>query len=87
MTQPLISIITISWNCADAVEKTMRSVLSQRFTDFEYIVIDGGSTDGTADIIRRHSNSLSYWVPKRTGVSPMPSIKGSRRPKANTSAC
>jgi len=70
MTQPLISIITISYNCADAVEKTMRSVLSQRYRDFEYIVIDGGSTDGTAGIIRRHSNSLAYWVSEKDrGIS------------------
>ncbi len=70
MTQPMISIITISYNCADALEKTMRSVLSQRYSDFEYIVIDGGSTDGTADIIRRHSDSLSYWVSEKDrGIS------------------
>jgi len=70
MTTPLISIITISYNCADAVEKTIRSVLSQRFTDYEYIVIDGGSTDGTADIIRRHSDNLAYWVSEKDrGIS------------------
>jgi len=65
MTRPLISIITISYNCADAVEKTIQSVLSQRFTDYEYIVIDGGSSDGTADVIRRYSESLSYWVSEK----------------------
>jgi len=70
MTQPLISIITIAYNCADAIERTIRSVLSQRFTDFEYIIIDGGSTDGTADIVRRNSGSLSYWVSERDrGIS------------------
>jgi glycosyltransferase involved in cell wall biosynthesis len=70
MTQPLISIITISYNCADAVEKTIRSVLSQQYPDFEYIVIDGGSTDGTADIIRRHSPNLAYWVSEKDrGIS------------------
>ncbi|MBN9380321.1 MAG: glycosyltransferase [Chitinophagaceae bacterium] len=70
MTRPLISIITISYNCADAVEKTIQSVLSQRSTDYEYIVIDGGSTDGTADVIRRHSESLSYWVSEKDrGIS------------------
>jgi glycosyltransferase involved in cell wall biosynthesis len=70
MAQPLISIITISYNCADAIERTIHSVLSQRFTDFEYIIIDGGSTDGTADIIRRHSQHLSYWVSEKDrGIS------------------
>lgn len=70
MTQPLISIITISYNCADAIERTIRSVLSQRYTDFEYIIIDGGSTDGTADIICRHNPHLAYWVSEKDrGIS------------------
>ena len=70
MAQPLISIITISYNCADAIEKTIRSVLSQRYTDFEYIIIDGGSTDGTADIICRHNPHLAYWVSEKDkGIS------------------
>jgi glycosyltransferase involved in cell wall biosynthesis len=70
MAQPLISIITISYNCASAIEKTIRSVLSQRFTDFEYIIIDGGSTDGTADIICRHNPHLAYWISEKDrGIS------------------
>jgi len=70
MAQPLISIITISYNCADAIEKTIRSVLSQRYTDFEYIIIDGGSTDGTADIICRNNPHLAYWVSEKDkGIS------------------
>lgn len=70
MAQPLISIITISYNCADAIERTIRSVLSQRFTDFEYIIIDGGSTDGTADIVCRHNPHLAYWVSEKDrGIS------------------
>jgi glycosyltransferase involved in cell wall biosynthesis len=70
MAQPLISIITISYNCAEAIERTIRSVLSQRFTDFEYIIIDGGSTDGTADIVCRHNPHLAYWVSEKDrGIS------------------
>ncbi|HVU56182.1 MAG TPA: glycosyltransferase family 2 protein [Puia sp.] len=70
MAQPLISIITISYNCADAIEKTIRSVLAQRYTDFEYIIIDGGSTDGTSDIICRHNPHLAYWVSEKDrGIS------------------
>jgi glycosyltransferase involved in cell wall biosynthesis len=70
MAQPLISIITISYNCADAIERTIHSVLSQRFADLEYIIIDGGSTDGTADVIRRHQQSLAHWASERDrGIS------------------
>ena len=70
MAQPLISIITISYNCADAIERTIHSVLSQRFADLEYIIIDGGSTDGTAEVILRHSESLAYWVSEKDqGIS------------------
>jgi len=70
MAQPLISIITISYNCADAIERTIRSVLSQRNKDFEYIIIDGGSTDGTADVICRHNPHLAYWVSEKDrGIS------------------
>jgi glycosyltransferase involved in cell wall biosynthesis len=65
MTRPQISIVTISYNCADVIERTIQSVLSQRFTGYEYIIIDGGSTDGTADIIRRYSESISYWVSEK----------------------
>ncbi|HEY4206393.1 MAG TPA: glycosyltransferase family 2 protein [Puia sp.] len=70
MSQPLISIVTISYNCANAIERTIRSVLSQRFTDFEYIIIDGGSTDGTADIVCRHNPHLAYWISEKDrGIS------------------
>ncbi len=49
MSQPLFSIITITLNCADAAERTARSVLAQDFADVEYLVKDGGSTDGTPE--------------------------------------
>ncbi len=58
----MISVITICKNEAKYIEKTIRSVLNQSYGDIEYIVIDGGSTDGTADIISRYSDQLSYFV-------------------------
>ncbi|KAB1067021.1 glycosyltransferase [Tamlana haliotis] len=58
----LISIITINYNDLEGLKKTMTSVLSQTFKDVEYIVIDGGSTDGSKDYIKSHEDDLAYWV-------------------------
>ena len=58
---PLISVITVSFNSADFMEHCMQSVLAQEFDDFEYIVIDGGSTDGTRGIIEKYGDRLAYW--------------------------
>jgi glycosyltransferase involved in cell wall biosynthesis len=57
-----LSIITINYNNASGLEKTIRSVLSQSYKDFEYIVIDGGSTDGSKEILEGYSNKIDYWV-------------------------
>lgn len=57
-----ISVVTVCYNVADTIEHTMLSVLGQTYPDVEYIVIDGGSDDGTADIIRKYANRLAYWV-------------------------
>ena len=68
---PYISVITVSFNAADFIEQTIQSVLSQSYPALEYIIIDGGSTDGTVDIIRRYASRLAYWHsrPDR-GVAP-----------------
>lgn len=60
-----LSIITVSFNAAKTLRSTINSVLSQKDVAWEYIIIDGGSTDGTVDIIKEHSDRLSYWVSER----------------------
>lgn len=57
-----ISVVTVCYNAVDTIEETMRSVLDQTYPDVEYIVIDGSSTDGTVDIIKKYSDRLAYWV-------------------------
>lgn len=58
----MISIITVSYNCCNNIENTIRSVLSLKFPNIEYIIVDGGSNDGTVDIIRKYSNMISYFI-------------------------
>jgi glycosyltransferase involved in cell wall biosynthesis len=59
---PLLSVITVVYNGAAHLEETIQSVLQQSFNDYEYLIIDGGSSDGTVDIIRRYDAHLAYWV-------------------------
>lgn len=62
MSNPKISIVTVSFNVADTIEKTILSVLNQTYDNIEYIIIDGGSTDGTVDIIKKYTDKIAYWV-------------------------
>ena len=57
-----VSVITVCYNAIQGVEKTIRSVLSQSYPDIEYIVIDGGSTDGTLDVIQKYRDKIDYLV-------------------------
>lgn len=59
---PQLSIITINLNNAIGLQKTIESVVKQTSQDFEYIVIDGGSTDGSVEVIKRYAAKITYWI-------------------------
>lgn len=65
--KPLISIITVVFNGEKYLEETIQSVINQTYDNVEYIIIDGGSTDGTLDIIKKYEDKIDYWVSERDG--------------------
>lgn len=61
------SIITINYNNKDGLKKTIQSVLGQTYHDYEFIIIDGGSTDGSVEVIKQNADHIDYWVSEPDG--------------------
>lgn len=59
---PIVSIITIVYNGVETLEKTIRSIAALTYPHVEYIIVDGGSTDGTIDLIHRHEKHFAHWI-------------------------
>lgn len=62
---PLISIITVVYNGAKTIEQTIQSVLDLTYKNIEYIIIDGGSTDSTIELIRKYEDRISFWISEK----------------------
>ena len=60
--QPLLSIITVVLNNKEFLEHTIKSIIEQNFEDYEYIIIDGGSTDGTLQLIKDYESKIDIWI-------------------------
>ena len=62
-----LSIITVNFNDAEGLERTIKSVISQTFREYEFIIIDGGSTDDSVNVIKKYESYIDYWVSEHDG--------------------
>lgn len=63
--KPLVTILTVVFNGESVLEETIQSIIHQSYDNVEYIIIDGGSTDGSLDIIRKYQHAIDYWVSEK----------------------
>ncbi|CAN5311679.1 hypothetical protein BH09GEM1_BH09GEM1_18780 [soil metagenome] len=80
---PRFSVITSSYNQAEFLEETLRSVREQGRSDVEHLVLDGGSTDGSVDVLRAHDDTLAYWRSERDAGQPSAWNDGVRRSRGS----
>lgn len=78
-----LSIITVNYNDAKGLERTIKSVISQSYHDFEFIVIDGGSSDKSLGIIKKYEQHIDYWVSEPDGGIYQGMNKGLRQAKGD----
>ena len=81
--QNYISIITVVLNGEKTLERTIKSVINQSYKNFEHIVIDGGSTDGTIKILKKYSKKISYWKSEKDKGIYDAMNKGIKKSKGN----
>ncbi len=67
MLIPKITIVTVSFNAVEDIERTIQSVTNQNYSNIEYIIIDGSSTDGTVNILKKYDDKITYWVSEPDG--------------------
>ena len=63
--KPLITIITVTLNCEDLLERTIKSVLNLSYENIEFILVDGESIDGTLNVIKKYNNYIDFWISQK----------------------